>query len=659
MTNLNLTLTKDMVDTVTSTNGGGMVNAYAMYFNGSDRTLTSLSENSVLKIDQAADGSASTSIALPDMNGGKVYFVIQSLASGDNGDDAKTILTQESMINTENAQTYDFRYDSFEVTLSGGAEDQGNLTSVNGFGIPMEVSVAYDDGTTATRGYGITGSDMFDKIQAIDSGNTLLDETYDAGPLTGDSRYGISPSSALTSTTGSVDNSPYQFSDWTDYITSLSSSDDITVAGFFNGATDANGVYHDPGFFSYEMSVEGNDIWLSPTATSEIEKYIKFTNGASSDAAQNPLAQSIYSTLGSVDIYTEKTDTTPYLSDMNTGWNNQWGNVLTQFFTGFTAGYYDTQGDPVNGQIAGTINLNQNWNWDPSYAFGHNLSGSLPASHFMDAYSQVFFENSNSYGSGYSDNLMTHYDDGGPLISVSNPVAGNNVANIDLTLFADTETPTGYETPAIYNTIDPGSAGYAAIATTPSSSHGANITLNFANQNMVLDGQTDLSLEIYTGGDVTSESSWQTVDLDPASGADLWQNWTVAANSAQNGFTASASAAGQPEGSMLITLPSATSGVSWYKLNVGSGEDAKTFNLYTTNTSDGFFVNPDYTGNDDPGALAIDGLATISTPNPASPAATINTFSVNFMYSSTTTVDPDLMTQKSGAAMDLPGDLWI
>jgi hypothetical protein len=114
------------------------------------------------------------------------------------------------------------------------------------------------------------------------------------------------------------------------------------------------------------------------------------------------LENSIYSTLGSATIVDPSNQIAPFT--IGTGANNQWGTVLTQFLTGFTGGFFLNTGQSRNSQVTAPIDLNQNLNWDPFYAF-------QPLSPYTfqtnDPYSKVFYFNSNSYGSGYSDALMS------------------------------------------------------------------------------------------------------------------------------------------------------------------------------------------------------------------------------------------------------------
>ncbi|HXI44100.1 MAG TPA: hypothetical protein VNH83_29220 [Bryobacteraceae bacterium] len=113
--------------------------AYAAYFDKSQTTpvWTDLVLNGVVQ-----NGGA-TAITLPTIvDSGKIYLIVQSQDTKQ-PDNLKTLITSQSGISWTNAAKYDFRYDSFEVTLQNGATDAGNLSSVNGFGLPMELSVPY------------------------------------------------------------------------------------------------------------------------------------------------------------------------------------------------------------------------------------------------------------------------------------------------------------------------------------------------------------------------------------------------------------------------------------------------------------------------------------------------------------------------------------
>ena len=125
-----------------------------------------------------------------------------------------------------------------------------------------------------------------------------------------------------------------------------------------------SGVYHNPGYFAYTLSWNGAEFLLTPTASSQIKGVIHISEGE--------LQNSIYATMGTATVYSP--DGTQYkidghLGGMNVGANNQWGEVFTQFLSGFSAGYWGSTWANHPGS-APAVNLSQSWNQDPSYAFG-------------------------------------------------------------------------------------------------------------------------------------------------------------------------------------------------------------------------------------------------------------------------------------------------
>jgi len=634
MTTLNVGLTA----TLQTTLGQPGVWAYAVYFDssGANPTWTEL------VLDGAIQNAGQSAIELPDpYKGGKVYILVQSQDAG-HPHDLTTLITQESDINWGSADAWDTRYDSIELTLQNSPNDVGNLTSVNGFGLPMEMSIGYSDGSTSTRGYNISAKDLFDQFATIGDSDGV--DLYDSGPLKDVPRMAFSPTAAIAQ---NPTDPPFQASDWNAYIATLKVADPgISLAGFFNGSPDANHVWHNAGFYSYslEWDATAEVFWLSPESNSQIKGYIQIQ--------PDELANSIYSTLGNVALYTDKSDAEPYrildnttfadgAFSMNSGENNQWGSVLAEFLTGFTAGFYGTTGASFNPLSSVTVNLNHNWNWDPDYAFGENLHGGLPPDHFQDAYSQVFFPVSNSYGSGYTDNLMRQYAQGGPLIPLSQPAgspgAGGNVDAINLTIFDDDEMPTGYEPTVLYHYLAPGDGGYEV----PHSLNGANFKLSFGNVGMVLTDDTPIAFDIF-GGLVSGVPIWHQVTLDPA-GKSPWQNWTLVHTSGELNQWSIVLNDGTDQGSgnLLITgFPtSGNDGIYWNRIHVGD----KVFNLYTTLSDGGSsFSNPDFAGQAD--AIAIDGLAVIQAPNIDPTPETVITFTATFLTSSGVSVNPDNLT---------------
>lgn len=623
----------------------------AVYFTNSGGTAnwTQLVANGTLQND--------LSVTLPQSySGGKVYLLVWSGAptstdpfqgsTGSNG-----FVTKESDIGIAKAETNDYRFDSVELTLNGSGaaavNDVTNLTSVVGFGLPMQLN----NNMGGTVGYNILGSTIFSDIQAIHPGNTSMVFPFTAGPLSTTtpaavSRYGTAPASASQLTvppfpTGT--SAPFTENDWISYVNSFETplnQPTLQLAGFFNGAPDANGIWHNQAFYNYSLSYDGTNFWLSPAANSQVKGYIQIS--------PSQLENSIYATNANVSIYTNKTDATPYTiydpntstqsSTMNVGANNQWGDVLKELFTGFTAGFWGATAPSSNSLVTPAVNLNQNWNWDPSYAFGGG--GSSNKTNF-DAYSQIFFANSNSYGSGYSDNLMALYRTGSPLLSVYNPATQADVATLNLTIYADSDPPGGYTKPTIYNYIAPGSGYVAPPSSSVGGSNSLSIGLNFsapagaAGQTTWLLDQTkaQVTLNVLTGitGGV---ASWTPITLkatqaEGSSTPTLWWNWQVSSNG-QGGYTATPiDKSLQDPGSLVITgMPINTSStadaVTWYQIEVENtdGSASKTFNLYTTTQLDPNVMpgNPVVTGSQSTisnGTLTIGGA--ISHPQGGTP----------------------------------------
>ena len=654
-TDLDVTLSPDLIAELQQPG----VYAYAEVFGsvnsgGALPAAVTLVNNGTIGGDNGSFTIALTGGTTTHLSGGKIYFVIQSLPAG-TPSTLSGLISNQASITPADAAANDFGYDSIEVTLDGSSSDAANLTSVNGFGLPMELSTVYDDSTSASVGYAVSGATIASDIDTItqDSGTASFTE----GPLDGDFALSTSPTEAnqvpsnTPSTTGAFPQSV-----WLPYIEALentTTASPILITGQFNGGADATGIWHNGGYYAYrlEWDATAGAFWLVPLASSQIQGDIELI--------PQDIAENAYSQIGSVSIFTSETAATPFATIL-VGANDQWGAVLAQFLTGFTGGYYGQEGSPLNAQTTGSVDLNENFNWDPEYAFDNEgtTTLTLPAgTQTDDPYSKIFFDNSNSYGSPYSDALMSQYAVGGPLLSVSEPGTAANVGALDLTIYANGDTPAGYTKPVDYNDIAPASAeaGYAIPQTNQA---GANITLNFLSavansEGIALDPGATITLGILTG-DANGLPTWSTVTFDAAAatnGLGLWQQWTIA--STGGGYTAA------PLGStplttgslQILNFPTADSGVSWYQITVGTGADAKTYNLYTTTGGGGSFENPAYTGQQS--ALAIDGLASISTaatPAGGEAAQYLPTLSVNFVRGDSVTYNPAFVVENTGSA---------
>ncbi len=201
---LNVTLS-DTLKTTLSQDG---VTAAVVYFDTSGRNWTTLAESGQVVNEGRVTLPLTSTVGsnFEGLSAGKIYFLIQS-QDPDGGTELSSVINSESDINWGSAKQYDYRFDSFEVTLENSPDDKGNLTSVNGFGIPMHLSVPGATvsevlGVTSNEltlagpsaGYKISGADLFTAI-AQETGQTV--DTYASGPLAGKPREAISPSVAV------------------------------------------------------------------------------------------------------------------------------------------------------------------------------------------------------------------------------------------------------------------------------------------------------------------------------------------------------------------------------------------------------------------------------------------------------------------------------
>ena len=649
---MSITVTVNLSDALSGFAGTGVLKqanvfAYAVYFQNGTANWTTLADGS------GSTPASSTAITITTpYDSGKIYFIIQSGA----GNDLMSLITKEADISWTNAQDWDFRYDSVELTVNGNANDVANLTDVNGFGLPMSISNGLS--TNGSRGYAQSGTAMFSDIAAASTNpgqQTAAANQYSDAPLAPGQRMMYSPTEALDQ-----NNTAFAASDWTNYVTSLqAAAGNVRLSGWFNGAPDANNVWHNAGYYAYQLSYENGYFWLNPQANSQIKGYIRIS--------PDQLANSIYATLGTASIFVNKTDATPYTT-MNVGANNQWGEIFTNLLTGFTAGYYGETGQSPNSLVTGGISLYNSANWDPTYAFGNNLQQPNPLSGATyDKYAQLFYNQSNSYGAGYSDNL-TKALSVGPLMPLWNTSSGVNTP-LTITLYADSDTPAtaafqgsllgdmGFLAPQIYNYINTGGtfANLTDIGGDAYFAGGNNFTFNLAGSNVYLDTSSKLTFGIWNG------SGFTTLDL-PTTPTSFWNTYTLN-YTAGTGFSFSTAANAASPGSIGITnLPVAVTdgNVGWYQLTVASSQPggwSKTFNLYAT-TSDPSsqvytFVNPQAT----PGAAAGDGLVVAQGTAGATPPSAVNSITWAFLTASGYGLDSSLIARNATAESILnPGN---
>ncbi|WP_289296710.1 hypothetical protein [uncultured Reyranella sp.] len=612
------------------------------------------------------------SVAATQVSGGKVYLIIQSNpTTTPTANDLITLIgTTEGNITPANAVAWNFSYDTFEVALANNSADVADLSAINSFGHQFGIS-AVVDGAVVARGYNST-YDAEGIAGLINTAAAGVPNPSTTAPVidfpTGSTLAGT-PMIAITPATDNGQQAPpynpppttpnytdiWQASNWQNYVTTVGGLSGVELVGHFNGASDAkvNGIYHNPGYYAYTVAAQaisgnatlsdGNYFILSPTASSQIKGYIAISEASLRGNLYSPgLASApayIFSDAALQDPYTIENSTLP-AGETNTGRNDQWGNIFTELFTGFTGGYFGGTGVSIPASEGNphaptnTVNLNQNYNWDPTYAFdGARASGTTLTGQHYDPYAKIFFDNSNVYGTAYGDALTTQFTASVTLPVFTGPAkTGTDVANIDLWAFGSSEKMTTvpgtggsgqppltqfYAPYTINNYLAPGGADYA-VPTAPSTSN--NLSLNLANNGLVVDSDTaDIQLGIYLGS-----GQFQYIDLPSGAaqnGGGAWQNWKIVASAqghpadqpfaiesipipANFGATPPTAyvpytTSGQVGALGFNNLPAVANATNWYQLIVGG----KTFNFYATLDGSSYVT-----------ALAADGLASITPP---------------------------------------------
>lgn len=530
-------------------------------------------------------------------------------------------LKEGDLNNLVNAKNNNYTFGTFEFTLQGGLSDQGDLTAITTYGLPMSATSYLASGqVVGSVGYNIPGSQIWSGIGGLGTpaGQTQVNYDTSMGPLSGSS-FAITPTTAVGGSLTSppfASTMPFSSTNWYKYLDALAQTDGViaNISGTFNGAPApvanwASGsnvqtnVWHNAGLFDYEVSYKTNlsvkingqqqtisAFLLSPTEASQVKGYIVIPKGDEAGIAPQwagGLGNSIYSTLGMAQVYAHDpsavTGQTPFLfqdasssnngtaSDpantefFNVGQNTQWGKVFTQFLTGLSAGYVGSTGDPLNPKDTTAVDLSKSWNWDPDYAFGGNLKstpyGSGTAFQFSDPYAELFFHNTNVYGNMYSDSLSSLFVSGSPLLNLS--TSTGNVDHIDVTVFGRDETPTGYTAPVIYNY--PWGAGNQPVLAAPSATTG---TATFVFKDAAgADGQ-----QSFVADDDRLQVSLRV--------------WDPTLNSGAGGFSSSATLPAFPTVKLTVT------GMLGQEVPQGTVLEEKDGTKWTVTSTNNFMGNP-------------------------------------------------------------------
>ena len=565
------------------------------------------------------------------INGGAIYLIVQSenpepCQSGQKTTchtDLTTVAGWQEAFVQQKVQDYNYGYTAFEYALLSQAGDQGDITYIPGFGPHVAVKVCGTPSTCDTRGLALNATDFIaGLLKAGVSTDAVF--TYPSAPQSSTpySPLDGKPSIVISPSNGSFGANYYPETNWNDYLTKTIDTlppNAMTFSGTTSGARDAAGVWHNGQYYSYSVqavkdSSETNYYLFSPNPNSQTQGYMLIKQ---SDVGKNLYAPGQGSALATLyesvtvsggvitalgtpyDIpgRTPPGTTAPGPGQFNVSANNQWGNALTQYFTGFTAGNWGAvanqanpvnQGGPSSTNLAGTVDLNSNLNWDPAYAFDLNrLSGTAPAYQHNDQYSFYFYENANTYASAFSDNLAQKLNPGPQISLATGPGINQNVKQIDLYVFGSNESvgPDGdgfYKKPVSTNFLAQPTGGDYVIPTAPNSA--LTLQVQGFNVGSKVSDDTTVKLGIYKGVDAEKRAQFDYVTL-PTQG-NVYQYFTVAGGS---GAWTAGTAGTNPLGFIQINglpMPAtvAKGDVYWYQLVLSddAGGNQRVFNIYAT-----------------------------------------------------------------------------
>lgn len=576
MTTMNFKLSPALLQTVTAGGSGNNVYAYAFAF-----SLGSLVGTSTL-IDNGVVGASS--ITLPaSFPSGAVYVVIQQ---GGNG----TLPSQIHAIgdiNPEKARAGNYSYQLFEATLSSTPFDQGDISSLNTFGMPATFEVVFQNGTSQTRGYapGLSGDVIYNAL-----GNA---QTFSPNSFPSADRLSIGPATANNA-------GPWPSADWTAYVNAFKASiatlNDIQLVVPFTGNTPLQSA---PMLSQYGVQYVAEDqygsdyFWLVPNTMHGATN----TDWIRIPASQ--LMQNIYVQPGPLEVHVGGKDGPIQKLESFTP-NNADGAVAKYFIAGFDAGYWGGSGTSPNPHDPTKLDLNHTWNWNFNYAYNATLNSSAiqytnvlgagPGTaggnnRFYDPWAQYIQKNSNAYGYSYTDLVA----EGGvnPQITLWDPGANANVATINISLYANSEvlpaSPGYVATPVPY--VPPSGETYASALTQAATANQIQFAFNFSLGNLKFapDDRTPAFFKFYAPSDPTAGGDGFVSLKIPDNAAGFPGIWNyMQLSHAASGWTLTpTNKAGNPGFFDIINVPVTADGSpAWYQLVYGAPGHQTVYNIY-------------------------------------------------------------------------------
>ena len=345
----------------------------------------------------------------------------------------------------QGATSADITYQNFEITRTGGAGDQGNLTNINYFTAPMSIrsySSDYDSGNTPLQsvGYNQSTGQIASRLASLSSSNAVVD----GGQLR---RY-VGPSTWTT-------NAPYpSFANYLSNVHTTGVTNTIQNHNAFNtnGATSTTGLNYNFTFNMTSSVLADNSIQMTGSITTQVKDNSTgvITPGTTYTDADITLSASDMSALNSI-IYGQTASPAGLSSQVN--WGQGWldwaafvqnpSNNLTDSFppgteiqnltlsataigeitTAILMGFLGNTTD-VNGTALNTMPSEDWWDLDPMEAFDDIQSDP----DYYNQWAEVIYAATDNgvYSIPYSDRLGN-----GPLVNTVQFTLGGTPYNVD------------------------------------------------------------------------------------------------------------------------------------------------------------------------------------------------------------------------------------
>lgn len=617
-TTMNFNLSPTLTSTLTAGGSGNGVYAYAFAFSSG----TLVGQGTIL-VNNGVIGA--TSVTLPtSFPSGTVYVVIQQ---GGNGTLPSQITSVQS-ISPANAQAQNYQYQLFEATLSSTSFDQGDLSSLNTFGLPSSLEVAYSNAPSQTRGFapGLTGAGIYNALGTTQSFSPNIFPSAD--------RLAVGPAAANNA-------SPWPASDWSAYVTALKNNPtalaDITLVVPFAGGTSLQAA---PMLSQYGVQYVAQDqygtdyFWLAPNTM----------NGATNtDWIRIPasqLMQNIYIQPGPLEVHAGGKDG-PITFQTSFTPNDADGAVAKYFVAGFDAGYWGGTGTSPNPQDPSTLDLSDTWNWSYNYAYNatlnssaikySNVLGSGPgatggSNRFYDPWAQEIQKFSNAYGYSYSDLVS----EGGvnPQISLWDTGTNANVTTIRVSLFDNSETlpSTSGFVPSPVPYVAPTGTNYQpALTLATSTPNTLQFAFNFGLGSPVLNfspnAETPIVFKFYAPTDPTAVGGFVSVTV-PTTVTGFLGDWNYMQLNHTSGVWSltPTNVAGNPGFFQIQGVPVTADGsTAWYQLVFGGPGAQTTYNIYAqSNPTTHNFLDTTLGSSPNPNNFVVDhnvGILEVSNSN--------------------------------------------